>query len=383
MSVRTLIVAIVMSMSALASAKPRPPSPAEQALARLNKYRTDAGVAPVTLDAKASASCMEHANYMLLNKGTPAMVGLNAHKQDPSLPGASPAGAACGEAADLFPGVSDLDTAVDGFMAGLYHRRPILDPTLDKIGVGYATLPNGSLMAAVMFIDRPSGGAKGAWPVAYPANGQVGVPLELSREVPNPSPTGHGGYPITLQFPAFDKITAVTATLVDDKKHAIPFHLSTPEQPATSFGQFGVISVIPKDRLRPATTYTISITTTWTTHGSETRAWSFTTIPLVELDAADENAMMDALGKPSLVRGTAGYGGMMDSATAFIQLASTTTRVKLISVIIPIEVWRSLSKGAPGTWKGKKLAIEATPQLVASKFLNLAISSAAQLSVVP
>ena len=31
---------------------------------------------------------MEHANYMVQNRGTDAMAGLNAHTQRPSLPGA-------------------------------------------------------------------------------------------------------------------------------------------------------------------------------------------------------------------------------------------------------------------------------------------------------
>ncbi len=378
---RSAIVMAVLAASTIASAQPKQLTPADRVLASVNRYRAQAGMAPVTLDAKASAGCMEHANYMLLNKDTGAMVGLNAHKQDPKLPGATSAGAACGRAADLFPGVADLDTAVDGWMAGLYHRRPILAPTLDRIGVGYAPLPDGSLMAALMFLD---GRDVPGWPVAYPANNQTAVPLEFGNEIPNPVPNnGHGGYPITLQYPAFDKVTAVSATLADAAKHAVPFYLSTPEQPATSFGQYGVICVIPKERLRPGATYTVSITATWTTHGSETRTWSFTTIPLVRVDAADEAAMFAALGKPSLVHGTVGYGGMMNRDTVFLQLASKTTRVTMISVIIPISVWRAITHDDPTAWTGKVLDIEATPQLVQSKYLNVSIASAAQLRIVP
>ena len=47
------------------------------------------------------------------------MAGLNAHNQRPSLPGASAAGATCAKAADLFPSVSDLGVAIDGWMAGI------------------------------------------------------------------------------------------------------------------------------------------------------------------------------------------------------------------------------------------------------------------------
>ena len=51
----------------------------------------------------------------------------------------------------MFPGVSDLGVAIDAWMAGMYHRRPMLDPQLERIGVGYARLPDGMLMAALRF----------------------------------------------------------------------------------------------------------------------------------------------------------------------------------------------------------------------------------------
>jgi hypothetical protein len=70
-------------------------SPDEQALRLVNHYRQLAGLTPVKLDRQLGAGCMEHANYMVQNRGTDAMGGLNAHTQRPNLPGASAAGAAC------------------------------------------------------------------------------------------------------------------------------------------------------------------------------------------------------------------------------------------------------------------------------------------------
>src|SRR5262245_7720587 len=163
-------------------------SPDQAALRLVNNYRAAVGLPAVKLDGKLSKGCMEHAEYMRLNKDSEAMVGLNAHKQRPGLPGASAAGAECAKAADLFPGVANLEVAIAGWMAGLYHRRPILAPTLERIGVGYAALPDGSLMAALMFVDG-KGDAPG-WPVRYPADKQRDVPLEFGLEVPNPVPAG-------------------------------------------------------------------------------------------------------------------------------------------------------------------------------------------------
>jgi uncharacterized protein YkwD len=117
----------------------------------VNHYRQLTGLTPVKLDPQLNAGCMEHANYMVQNQGTDAMAGLNAHTQRPNLPGASAAGAACAKAADLFPRVSNLGIAIEGWMAGMYHRRPMLDPQLERIGVGYARLPDGKLTAALRF----------------------------------------------------------------------------------------------------------------------------------------------------------------------------------------------------------------------------------------
>ena len=358
------------------------PKPEQEALARVNAYRAAAGLGAVKLDASMSKGCMEHAQYMLQNRGTDAMAGLNAHTQRPDLPGASPAGAACGKAADLFPGVSNLGVAIDGWMAGIYHRRPMMDPGLKVIGVGYAALPDGSLMAALMF--GKSAKSEG-WPVKYPAADQTDVPLEYGNEIPNPIPGGgKGGYPITLQVGAFDEVTGVKASLVDGAGTKVPFHLSDPEHPATSFGQYGVISVIPKRILAPGTKYTVTIAAKWQgkQHGW---SWSFTTLALRPLDAGDDRAMISAVGVPSLVRGTVSYGGMMNSATAFLQVGTSKAgHYEMLSVIVPLAVWKQLAgKGAPATWKGKTIEVQATPQLVQQKYLNLTIAEAAQLRVLP
>jgi hypothetical protein len=40
---------------------------------------------PVVVDAAVSKGCMEHAEYMKLDRNTDAMAGLNAHHQRPGL----------------------------------------------------------------------------------------------------------------------------------------------------------------------------------------------------------------------------------------------------------------------------------------------------------
>ena len=126
---------------------------------------------------------------MVQNQGTDAMAGLNAHTQRSNLPGASAAGAACAKAADLFLGVSDLGVAIDGWMAGMYHRRPMLDPKLERIGMRLCPPSRWDADGRVKVRKRCA--RDGTWPVAYPADKQTDVPLDYGAEFPNPIPN-HG-----------------------------------------------------------------------------------------------------------------------------------------------------------------------------------------------
>ena len=351
---------------------------------RVDLYREVVGLPPVTLDAKLSKGCMEHANYMRLNAGSDAMAGLNAHNQRPRLRGASAAGAACGKAADLFFGVSDLEVAVDGWMATLYHRRPILSPTLERIGVGYAKQRDGSYMAALMFVDSYAIDVTGKWPVEYPTDKQGGVPLEFGAEFPNPVPGGgRAGYPITIQFPPYDKVTGVRATLVDERGKDVAFYLSNPERPAmSSFGQWGVVCLIPKVPLRPGSRYEVKVDATWNGKPGTWR-WRFTTVALRPVDAHDEAAVTRAINVASTLRGTVLNAGMMENGdSAFLQIGlRATRRYKMVVVMIPRDVWGELG-GRPDPFIGQTVEVDGTPHLFQSAYVNIPITVAGQLRIV-
>ena len=74
---------LVLLITNASQAKAEPPD--ERALRLVNHYRQLAGLTPVKLDQQLSAGCMEHANYMVQNRGTDAMAG--------SMP--TPSGRAC------------------------------------------------------------------------------------------------------------------------------------------------------------------------------------------------------------------------------------------------------------------------------------------------
>jgi hypothetical protein len=385
LKVVALFSCVAIAVAACGSIDPADDSVGLHVKGLVDGYRASVGLPAVTLDTKLSKGCMEHANYMRLNKDSEATAGLNAHRQRPNLPGASADGAACGVAADLFFSVSDLEVAVDGWMATLYHRRPILTPNLERIGVGYSKLRDGSYMAALMFANANGVDVSAKGPIAYPADNERGVPLEFGDEVPNPVPGGaRAGYPITIQFPAYDKLTQVRATLVDEKGKDVAFYLSDPEHPAmTSFGQYGVVCLIPKLPLNPESRYEVKVDATWKGKAGTWR-WSFTTLALKPVDAQDEEAVMRAINVASTLKGTVLTGGMMvDGDTAFLEIGlRTPKRYKMVSILIPREVWGELG-GNPDPFVGRTIEVDGTPHLYRGTYINVPITVAGQLRIVP
>ena len=111
--------------------------PEALALERINFYRKAAGLEPVANDPALGKGCALHAQYLVKNSNHPSVDGLGMHKEDPKLPLYSAEGAAAGEASVVFP-TGDPVGAVDKWIASLFHRVPLLDPQLSKVGFGFA-----------------------------------------------------------------------------------------------------------------------------------------------------------------------------------------------------------------------------------------------------
>jgi uncharacterized protein YkwD len=256
---------------------------AKKALARVNAYRADAGLKPVALDDALSQACLKHGRYLVLNEGNPALDGLKAHDEDLKLPGASVEGREAGLKSDIAIGDFDPLDGLDAWMATLYHRVPILEPNLERIGFacargrrqGWATLLNvGSGRAGG---DRPH-------PVFYPADNQTGVPLNFpnSGEVPNPIPedkTGKAGYPITAFFPHKTPLVNALGKLTDAKGNEVPSWFSSKEKPANPNylkHQGNTVCLIPKEPLPPNATIHVQLQGQLAGKAWE-KKWKFTT----------------------------------------------------------------------------------------------------------
>jgi hypothetical protein len=54
----------------------------------------------------------------------------------------------------------------------------------------------------------------------------------------------------------------------------------------------------------------------------------------------------------------------------------------MMSVIIPVAVWRQIAGAAePGSFKGKVIEVQTAPQVAGGKYVNMRISAATQLRV--
>ena len=144
-----------------------------------------------------------------------------------------------------------------------------------------------------------------------------------------------------------------------------------------------MICLIPKQSLQPQHAYSVRIDATWKGKPGSWK-WSFSTVSLRGIEASDDRAVAGAINIASLVHGTVAYGGMRNSETVFLQLAAGEgSRYKMLSVIIPIAVWRQIAGTAePGSFKGKIIEVQTTPQVAGGKYVNMRISAATQLRVV-
>jgi hypothetical protein len=166
----------------------------------------------------------------------------------------------------IAPGASSPAEAIDSWMATFYHRLPLTEPGLLRIGYG------ANATAAVL--DASSLCAPRGYQsfVLWPYDGMKDVPLRFQPELPNPVPgedQSRWGYPITLQLGDWStREGANPAAGVRVTLHAgaspsvpeVPCHVSTPSAPSNrELAPADTWCLIPKAPLAKGTTYTIVV----------------------------------------------------------------------------------------------------------------------------
>ena len=168
-------------------------------------------------------------------------------------------------------------------MDTFYHRIPMLSPALRTIGTGMweegVDLTNPSLLDIVSGRKPLKEGDSET--TIWPPDGKRGVQVMFnpSGELPKPV-TGVDerkiGYPITLSFYSWAKITNVQARLLLSGNE-VPCHISTPKKPSNPAAGFDMtICLMAKRFMKPQSKYQVSITCD--VNGKPFRKeWSFTT----------------------------------------------------------------------------------------------------------
>jgi len=246
----------------------------EDVFTALNAYRLRAGLEMARHSPALSKGCDLHALYLTKNE----FRGLSGHDEDPRAAGYTEEGARAGKRSVISPfnlHESPVD-ALDSLMATLYHRVSVLQPQVSEVGIGWAYRKDG---LGYLVVDVGSQDARvdaKVYPIVYPVDGQRDVPREFglgSRETPNPVPeeTAAPGYPITVQLQERRLADPDLKLFAGDRE--VSCWLSTPERPARKdWPQPGVACLIPKEKLKPETTYTVRLQ-----DRTLRKEWSFTT----------------------------------------------------------------------------------------------------------
>ncbi|MDO7907468.1 CAP domain-containing protein [Paenibacillus sp. JX-17] len=249
----------------------------QEALRFLNAVRAQTGVPPVTLHPAITRAAVAHASYYNENKDEHS--GLSAHSETAGTPGftgktsidrmkaagwtSGGRGYAYGEVMHF--GQPDSSTAVQGWLDTAYHRKIILSPRYNEVGIG--------LVQGTAVIDL--GGPGGASPISrgisvYPYDHQTNVPVGFyGRENPNPLDqygVEYSGYIISATAPT--GISSYQAVIRDETSTEVPFYDELDGD---------TLFLYPKSVLKGHHTYTVRLS--WQTQNSDMqiKTWSFTT----------------------------------------------------------------------------------------------------------
>ncbi|MGE0434668.1 MAG: hypothetical protein AB7K09_03455 [Planctomycetota bacterium] len=237
--------------------------------AYLTEIRIAGGLVPVLIDGKMSQDGVLHCDYLEQNKDAQ---GMDLHNEYPDRPGYTDAGKAAGAGSDLFPGISDFRSAVDGWYRSVWHGAPMLRPGLRIVGVAHKH------NMAVLYFGT---GGSGNEPVMHPPDGAVNMPTAFGErgEVPNPvagSNNGIGcGFPIIVHLPGnLRRTKLVAATLTDASGNKVAGTFSCPAQPANPSwpGNSGVAAFVPAAPLAKGT-----FTARFEMEGQAPWVWTFST----------------------------------------------------------------------------------------------------------
>jgi uncharacterized protein YkwD len=252
----------------------------KKAVDTLNEYRKKCGLPPCVFSATISVGAQHHSEYLVKNNDHPSTDGLGAHNEDPSLPGYTADGEHAGHASDI--GEEPPVEAMCGMLGTLYHRIPLLNPDLKKVGIGWAVKgddPTDGWCVIDCNTGRGAKNDKATRLVLFPAAGVTGVQRRFDNELPDPIPAGEdkdSGIAITMTWFGDGKISGGEMT-VKVNGAEVEGYFSSRDAPARKdFSNGNTLCFIPKDVL-PANAK-VEVTAKTTLEDKPlAKSWSFTT----------------------------------------------------------------------------------------------------------
>lgn len=269
-------------------------------VAQLNLYRAFLGLSAVTLDSASSIGCTDHIEYLVCAAAAKGEQGYLEHTETVTscaVDGGEPAGTdsdlAWGQETTngMVSENQSLGEAVDLWNNGLYHRNPLLDPGLTKVGAassdGYNCLDYGAAGNTATVVV--------AAPVLFPPDGATDVPVSFGgNEEPCPTAAnpldfttcGPGGFIVTANWYGWaggqDAISAVaSATLTDTEIGAVvplfAYYADNVDAHNPAPGYIpNEIALVPQASLADSHTFLVNIEATVSGQPT-TLSWSFTT----------------------------------------------------------------------------------------------------------
>jgi hypothetical protein len=236
----------------------------------------------VHIDNRITQGATAHAYWWLFNLSLPAVKGLGIHREVAGTPGytgvtmrdrATHFGFPQASMAEDITHRGDPAAAIRDWVDSVYHRFPLMIPTLDSIGFGEAS--GGGLPIDVLDMSFRNEVGDIRQVVAYPADGQVDIPAAfLGNELPDPVPPGGKyptGYPVTLNFNPFANASTSATEVRDPAGHLVDSYVL----PATHADE-NVLTILPKAPLQKKAVYHVHVA--GTINGTAfTHDWSFTT----------------------------------------------------------------------------------------------------------
>lgn len=248
-----------------------------RAFAAKSGFVSEQAELPLEVDRDASRGCALHAAYLAAHPER-AAAWPDAHIELSEHADWTADGCWAGSRSVIAPGVASLSDAVDDWMGTFFHRLPLLEPGLVRVGLGHEK--GNAVLDCGSFVQPKTDNSFVAWPY----DGQQKVPTRFVPELPNPVPgqdQAAFGYPITLQTglesPGAEvaPVVRMKLSLGNEKGAEVDCWFTSPQQPLNpALAPSGSYCLIPKKALQSGATY--CVVAEWT-DGSRRVVWTFST----------------------------------------------------------------------------------------------------------